>query len=60
MIALLCPVCGTNIGATILFVEILEDTTFSTSARVLADPRILKAAICKPHSMPHFCLPTVS
>ncbi|GAA5982506.1 hypothetical protein JCM11641_006138 [Rhodosporidiobolus odoratus] len=41
----LCPICGTNIGGTILAVEIIRSSTFSSSARVIADPRILKGAI---------------
>ncbi|ORY64732.1 hypothetical protein BCR35DRAFT_295125 [Leucosporidium creatinivorum] len=41
----LCPLCGTNIGATILLVEILRDSAFQTAPHVLADPRILKGAI---------------
>ncbi|GAA5825181.1 hypothetical protein JCM11251_006132 [Rhodosporidiobolus azoricus] len=41
----LCPICGTNIGGTILAVEIIRSPTFTSSARVLADPRILKGAI---------------
>ncbi|BGP49388.1 hypothetical protein JCM10450v2_005277 [Rhodotorula kratochvilovae] len=41
----LCPLCGTNIGGTILAVEILRSPTFSSSARVVADPRILRSAI---------------
>ncbi|KPV74497.1 uncharacterized protein RHOBADRAFT_44986 [Rhodotorula graminis WP1] len=41
----LCPLCGTNIGGTILAVEILRSPTFSSSARVVADPRILQGAI---------------
>ncbi|TNY24321.1 hypothetical protein DMC30DRAFT_358620 [Rhodotorula diobovata] len=41
----LCPLCGTNIGGTILAVEILRSPTFSSSPLVLADPRILRGAI---------------
>ena len=41
----LCPVCGTNIGGTILAVEIIRSPTFANSARVVADPRILSGAI---------------
>lgn len=41
----LCPLCGTNIGATILLVEILRDSAFHSAPHVLADPRILKGAI---------------
>lgn len=41
----LCPLCGTNIGATILLVEILRDSAFQTAPHILADPRILKGAI---------------
>jgi len=41
----LCPLCGTNIGATILLVEILKDPNFLSSPRVQAEPRILKGAI---------------
>lgn len=43
--ALLCPLAGTNIGATIILVEILRDPAFTQSAAVSADPRILKAAV---------------
>lgn len=42
---LLCPLCGTNIGATILLVEILRDPNFSEASHVLADSRILQGAI---------------
>ncbi|GAA6011781.1 hypothetical protein JCM10207_004242 [Rhodosporidiobolus poonsookiae] len=41
----LCPICGTNIGGTILAVEIIRSPTFTSSARVAANPRILKSAI---------------
>ncbi|GAA5860932.1 hypothetical protein JCM3774_003192 [Rhodotorula dairenensis] len=41
----LCPVCGTNIGGTILAVEIIRSPTFANSARAAADPRILSGAI---------------
>ncbi|GAA6028778.1 hypothetical protein JCM8097_007390 [Rhodosporidiobolus ruineniae] len=41
----LCPICGTNIGGTILAVEIIRSATFTSSARVVAEPRILKGAI---------------
>jgi Na+/H+ antiporter NhaD/arsenite permease-like protein len=41
----LCPICGTNIGGTILAVEIIRSPTFSSSPRVLSDPRILQGAI---------------
>jgi di/tricarboxylate transporter len=42
---ILCPICGTNIGGTILAVEIIRSPTFSSSALVRSDPRILQAAI---------------
>ena len=43
--AILCPLAGTNIGATIILVEILNDPAFSQSAAVLRDRRILLGAI---------------
>ncbi|KIX00370.1 uncharacterized protein Z518_10509 [Rhinocladiella mackenziei CBS 650.93] len=43
--AFLCPLAGTNIGATIILVEIMRDPAFSQSPAVLADHRLLKAAI---------------
>ncbi|KAI1614297.1 arsenical pump membrane protein [Exophiala viscosa] len=43
--AFLCPLAGTNIGATIILVEIMRDSAFSGSPPALADPRILLAAI---------------
>ncbi|TLD34600.1 hypothetical protein E2P81_ATG04765 [Venturia nashicola] len=43
--AFLCPLAGTNIGATIILVEILRDSAFKDSAAVKADPRILLGAI---------------
>lgn len=41
----LCPLAGTNIGATILVVEILRDANFASAPHVLADPRIMQGAI---------------
>ncbi|GAA5864884.1 hypothetical protein JCM8547_009260 [Rhodosporidiobolus lusitaniae] len=41
----LCPICGTNIGGTILAVEIIRSSTFSSSPRVVENPLILKGAI---------------
>ncbi|SCV70380.1 BQ2448_1774 [Microbotryum intermedium] len=41
----LCPLCGTNIGATILLVEILRDPNFSQAPHALANPKILTGAI---------------
>ncbi|GAA6055853.1 hypothetical protein JCM3770_001521, partial [Rhodotorula araucariae] len=41
----LCPLCGTNIGGTILAVEILRSPSFAASPHVVADPRILQSAI---------------
>ena len=41
----LCPLAGTNIGATIILVEILRDPAFSQSENVLRDPRIMQGAI---------------
>ncbi|KAK5400971.1 hypothetical protein LTR06_011093 [Exophiala xenobiotica] len=41
----LCPLVGTNIGATIILVEIMRDPAFSQSPAALADPRILLGAI---------------
>ncbi|KAH0835302.1 hypothetical protein AYO21_01526 [Fonsecaea monophora] len=43
--AFLCPLAGTNIGATIILVEILRDAQFARSANVQRDPRVLPAAI---------------
>lgn len=43
--AFLCPLAGTNIGATIILVEIMRDPAFSESAAARADPRILLGAI---------------
>ncbi|KAI5481856.1 hypothetical protein MNV49_000133 [Pseudohyphozyma bogoriensis] len=41
----LCPLCGTNIGATILLVEIIRDDNFTNAPHVVANPRILTGAI---------------
>jgi len=41
----LCPLVGTNIGATILFVEILRSPSFTRAPHVVADPLILRGAI---------------
>ncbi|GAA5911579.1 hypothetical protein JCM5296_005253 [Sporobolomyces johnsonii] len=41
----LCPLVGTNIGATILFVEILRSSSFTSAPHVAADPLILRGAI---------------
>ncbi|KAK5083538.1 hypothetical protein LTR05_006041 [Lithohypha guttulata] len=43
--AFLCPLAGTNIGATIILVEILRDPAFSESPVARAEPRIMLAAI---------------
>lgn len=43
--AFLCPLAGTNIGATIILVEILRDSNFSQSEAVLRDERVLLGAI---------------
>lgn len=43
--AFLCPLAGTNIGATIILVEILRDPAFQNSAAARADPKIMLAAI---------------
>lgn len=43
--AFLCPLAGTNIGATIILVEIMRHPAFSQSAAVVADRRVLLAAI---------------
>ena len=43
--AFLCPLAGTNIGATIILVEILRDPAFAQSAAVQADNRVLLGAI---------------
>ncbi|GAA5926803.1 uncharacterized protein JCM15063_000374 [Sporobolomyces koalae] len=41
----LCPLVGTNIGATILFVEILRSPSFTQAPHVVADPLILRGAV---------------
>ncbi|KIW28567.1 uncharacterized protein PV07_08221 [Cladophialophora immunda] len=43
--AFLCPLAGTNIGATIILVEILRDPQFMRSDNVQRDPRVLPGAI---------------
>ncbi|QDS74268.1 hypothetical protein FKW77_003260 [Venturia effusa] len=43
--AFLCPLAGTNIGATIILVEILRDPAFQNSDAVRANHRILLGAI---------------
>ncbi|KEF58729.1 uncharacterized protein A1O9_06655 [Exophiala aquamarina CBS 119918] len=43
--AFLCPLAGTNIGATIILVEILRNPKFSQSEAVLRDERVLLGAI---------------
>jgi Na+/H+ antiporter NhaD/arsenite permease-like protein len=43
--AFLCPLAGTNIGATIILVEILRSDTFLNSVGVLADERVLWGAV---------------
>lgn len=43
--AFLCPLAGTNIGATILLVEILRDPAFAQSANVQSDPKIMLGAL---------------
>ncbi|KIW69657.1 hypothetical protein PV04_05521 [Phialophora macrospora] len=43
--AFLCPLAGTNIGATIILVEIMRHERFMGSAHVRRDPKILPAAI---------------
>lgn len=43
--AFLCPLAGTNIGATIILVEIMRNPAFSQSSAALADHRILLGAI---------------
>ncbi|GJN90034.1 hypothetical protein Rhopal_003031-T1 [Rhodotorula paludigena] len=40
----LCPLCGTNIGGTILAVEILRSPSFALAPHVAADARILTGA----------------
>ena len=42
---LLCPLAGTNIGATIILVEVIRDPAFLNSAVVRNDPKVLQAAI---------------
>lgn len=43
--AFLCPLAGTNIGATIILVEIMRDPAFAQSTAVVADHRIMLGAI---------------
>ncbi|OCT47428.1 arsenical pump membrane protein [Cladophialophora carrionii] len=43
--AFLCPLAGTNIGATIILVEIMRHERFMGSAHVRRDPRIMAAAV---------------
>ncbi len=43
--AILCPLAGTNIGATIILVEILRDPAFTQSQAVLEDKRVLLGAV---------------
>jgi Na+/H+ antiporter NhaD/arsenite permease-like protein len=43
--AFLCPLAGTNIGATIILVEVLRSDTFQSSSQVLQDPRVLTGSI---------------
>ena len=43
--AFLCPLAGTNIGATIILVETLRDPAFQDSPTARADPKIMLAAI---------------
>ncbi|KPI38501.1 uncharacterized protein AB675_4090 [Cyphellophora attinorum] len=43
--AFLCPLAGTNIGATILLVEVLRSPQFMESEAVLRDPRVLWGSV---------------
>ena len=43
--AFLCPLAGTNIGATIILVEIMRDPAFANSVHVQRDDRVLSAAV---------------
>jgi len=43
--AFLCPLAGTNIGATIILVEIIQDPQFIDSVRVRGNPRVLLSAV---------------
>lgn len=43
--AFLCPLAGTNIGATIILVEIMRDPAFASAPTTIADPKILSAAV---------------
>jgi Na+/H+ antiporter NhaD/arsenite permease-like protein len=43
--AFLCPLAGTNIGATIILVEIIRDPQFMQSPQVSGNSKILPAAI---------------
>lgn len=43
--AFLCPLAGTNIGATIILVEIIRNPAFSNAPSTRAEPRIMSAAI---------------
>lgn len=40
-----CPFLGTNIGATILLVEIINHEEFKTHPHIITQPKILKSAI---------------
>lgn len=43
--AFLCPLAGTNIGATLILVEIMRDLAFANSVHVQRDNRVLSAAV---------------
>ncbi|EGG11341.1 uncharacterized protein MELLADRAFT_90822 [Melampsora larici-populina 98AG31] len=40
-----CPFLGTNIGATILLVEIINHEEFKSNPKIISEPKILKSAI---------------
>ncbi|MBW0468694.1 hypothetical protein O181_008409 [Austropuccinia psidii MF-1] len=42
---ILCPFFGTNIGATILLVNIISDDSFRFSQNVIQEPKILQCAV---------------
>ncbi|KAM0752400.1 hypothetical protein T439DRAFT_207223 [Meredithblackwellia eburnea MCA 4105] len=41
----LCPLCGTNIGATILLVETFKTDEFKNAAHIVKNPKILWASV---------------
>lgn len=41
----LCPFLGTNIGATILMVNVISDPNFRLNSRMVEEPRLMRSAI---------------